>query len=292
KLSMTDNKQKRTYGWISFGVAQYLVVKLVLVVVIMVTQALNVYCPQGIHTNRAYIWVMLVDFISISIALYFVCFLAILVQTIDPKTEAIKKFTAIKLIVFVIFWTGMLVSFADEALQIKPTQLWTKEDIIGGIKAIIAIFVMFFSSIFNLWAFPIEPYMKEGDKRTPCSGWLKVCIRVVVVWPLKLCCEAFSKLCRCWGDKCRPSKRDKQLNAVGNYEKDFQKQWEEALSEKKKDCPSEDQNRSKCAMLMDLNSVKILWEVFRLTFSVEMVSRRMVKYGMNYKKKKDKRPPV
>ncbi|KAJ2064243.1 hypothetical protein GGI17_001128 [Coemansia sp. S146] len=161
---------RRTFILLKWGILQYVAISPIATLATIITHARGVYCPNSMHPKYAHIWIEVVDFISVTVAMYALVSLYRVVKENIMDNKPLIKFVAIKAIVFVIFWEGFVISWlgSNNIHVIKETKYWSKDNVVDGLTAlVICIEMVLFAALF-IKAFSIAPYKRpEGTHRTP-----------------------------------------------------------------------------------------------------------------------------
>ncbi|KAJ1920142.1 hypothetical protein H4219_001515 [Mycoemilia scoparia] len=158
---------------ITVGMFQYCLIKVILTAVIIISQFFGRYCPQSWSPKYASVWVTVINFISVSVALYYLFALYLIVKKPLYEKKPGKKFAAIKLVVFFAFWQKLILQILslDRFNIIKQTNVWTKEDIVNGLNSLLICFEMFCFSIFYFFAFSWKDYKLGPNERRYYTRW-------------------------------------------------------------------------------------------------------------------------
>ncbi|KAJ2888318.1 hypothetical protein IWW38_004964, partial [Coemansia aciculifera] len=161
---------RRTFVLLKWGILQYVVVSPTDTLVTIVTHARGVFCPNSMSPKYAHVWVLVVDFISITVAMYALVSLYRVIKEDIKEHKPLRKFAAIKVIVFLTFWEGLVISLlgSNTLHVIKGSKYWSKDNVVDGLTAlVICIEMVLFAGLF-IWAFPVAPYKRPaGTHRTP-----------------------------------------------------------------------------------------------------------------------------
>ncbi|KAJ2608378.1 hypothetical protein EV177_005013 [Coemansia sp. RSA 1804] len=161
---------RRTFVILKWGILQYVIISPIETIVTIITHANGVYCPDSMRPKYAHIWLAIVDFISISVAMYALISLYRVIKTDIAEHKPFLKFIAIKAIVFLTFWEGFIISWlgSNNIHVISGTKYWTKDNVVDGLTAlVICIEMVLFAALF-LKAFPVSHYKRlKGTQRTP-----------------------------------------------------------------------------------------------------------------------------
>ncbi|KAJ2558339.1 hypothetical protein EV175_000835 [Coemansia sp. RSA 1933] len=161
---------RRTFVILKWGILQYVIISPLNTLATIITQATGVYCPDSMRPKYAHIWISIIDFISISVAMYALISLYRVIKTDIAEHKPFIKFVAIKALVFLTFWEGFIISWlgSNNIHVIKATKYWTKDNVVDGLTALIICIEMVLFAVLFLKAFPVSPYKRvEGTQRTP-----------------------------------------------------------------------------------------------------------------------------
>ncbi|PIA14427.1 DUF300-domain-containing protein [Coemansia reversa NRRL 1564] len=161
---------RRTFVLLKWGILQYVVISPLNTIVAIIAHANGVYCPDSMRPKYAHFWTAIIDFISITVAMYALISLYRVIKEDISEHRPFLKFIAIKAIVFLTFWEGFVISWlgSNNIGVIKGTKYWTKDNVVDGLTAlIICIEMVLFAALF-IKAFPVKPYKRpDGTERTP-----------------------------------------------------------------------------------------------------------------------------
>ncbi|KAJ2857150.1 hypothetical protein J3B02_001191 [Coemansia erecta] len=161
---------RRTFVLLKWGILQYVVISPTNTLVTIITHANGVFCPDSMRPKYAHFWVAVIDFVSITVAMYALVSLYRVIKEDVKEQKPFLKFVAIKAIVFVTFWEGFVISWlgSNNIHVIKGTKYWSKDNVVEGLTAlIICIEMVLFAALF-IKAFPYQHYKRpEGTYRTP-----------------------------------------------------------------------------------------------------------------------------
>ncbi|KAJ1832003.1 hypothetical protein LPJ63_003855 [Coemansia sp. RSA 2711] len=161
---------RRTYVLLKWGILQYVILSPLDTLITIIAHANGVFCPDSMRPKYAHFWVAIIDFISISVAMYALVSLYRVIKEDIKDDRPLIKFIAIKAIVFLTFWEGFVISWlgSNNIHVIKGTKYWTKDNVVDGLTAlIICVEMVLFAALF-IKAFPVTPYKRaQGTRRTP-----------------------------------------------------------------------------------------------------------------------------
>ncbi|KAI0172071.1 DUF300-domain-containing protein [Hypoxylon sp. FL1284] len=147
--------------WI--GVYHYCFIRVAMTITAVVTQYFERYCESSNSPVFAHIWVIAVECIAVTIAMY--CLIQFYVQLREPLAEhkPFLKVLAIKLVIFLSFWQTIAISLGTSTLHIvNPSSVLSYPDIKVGIPSLMLCVEMAIFAILHLWAFPYSPYLENA----------------------------------------------------------------------------------------------------------------------------------
>ncbi|EHK20875.1 uncharacterized protein TRIVIDRAFT_15638, partial [Trichoderma virens Gv29-8] len=145
--------------WI--GVYQYCFIRVAMTVTAVLTEHYGRYCESSNSPVFAHIWVLVINAISVTIAMY--CLIQFYIQLAKPLAEhhLFLKILAIKLVVFLSFWQASAISVGTSTLNIvKPGDVLAYPDLKVGIPALLLCVEMAIFSVLHIWAFPYQVYRR------------------------------------------------------------------------------------------------------------------------------------
>ncbi|KAF8123588.1 organic solute transporter Ostalpha-domain-containing protein [Boletus edulis] len=151
---------------VKWTVLQYVIIRPACSVAGIICEAFNILCSSGPYSVYfANVYLEVIDFISISIALYGLLLFYGLTKDELHGRRPLAKFLSIKLIVMFTFYQ----SFVFDTLAgrvIKSTQYWTATNIADGLNALAICVEMVFFSLLMMWAYTWNEYKVEGAPKT------------------------------------------------------------------------------------------------------------------------------
>ncbi|KAL7812685.1 DUF300 domain-containing protein [Trichoderma aethiopicum] len=145
--------------WI--GVYQYCFIRVAMTVTAVLTEHYGRYCESSNSPIFAHIWVLVINALSVTIAMY--CLIQFYIQLAKPLAEhkLFLKILAIKLVVFLSFWQASAISVGTSTLKIvKPNEVLAYPDLKVGIPALLLCVEMAIFSCLHIWAFPYQVYRR------------------------------------------------------------------------------------------------------------------------------------
>lgn len=125
----------------------------------LITQIFDRYCIESLNPAFAHIWVMVIEAIAVTIAMY--CLIQFYYQIKEDIAEhsPLLKVLAIKLVIFLSFWQTILISFLTSSGAITPSNTIQTPDIKIGIPCMLLCIEMALFAIFHFWSFSYRPYI-------------------------------------------------------------------------------------------------------------------------------------
>ncbi|KAF8908770.1 DUF300-domain-containing protein [Mucidula mucida] len=122
---------------VKWSVLQYVIIRPLVSIVGVVCEKFKVLCEsEGFDYHYANVYLEVVDFISITIALYgLLIFYGLTAEELKGR-RPLSKFVCIKLIVMVPFYQGFVFSWLESSGRIKATKYWSASNIVNGLNAL------------------------------------------------------------------------------------------------------------------------------------------------------------
>ncbi|KAF8630617.1 hypothetical protein AX15_002772 [Amanita polypyramis BW_CC] len=161
---------------VRWSVLQYVFVRPLITLVAIICQAAGVLCEsQSYNVHFASVYLDVIDFVSISMALYGLLLFYNLTKEDLRGHRPLAKFLAIKLLVFFTFYQ----SFVFDSLEnrvIHGNAYWTATNVANGLNALTICIEMVLFSAFMRWAYPAVEYRRRaGTPPTPIGRALLEC---------------------------------------------------------------------------------------------------------------------
>ncbi|KAG0269735.1 hypothetical protein DFQ27_002404 [Actinomortierella ambigua] len=137
--------------FMKWGILQYVPLKVFTTFLAIVLEAQGTYCEESWSPKFGHVWVLIIDFTSVSVSTYFLIMFYVTIHKDLKKYQPLLKFLAIKLMVTI----EGLVYFN----VIKESQYWTTSNIATGLNAFIIDIEMFGFALLHLKAFSYKPYV-------------------------------------------------------------------------------------------------------------------------------------
>ncbi|KAG9244416.1 organic solute transporter Ostalpha-domain-containing protein [Calycina marina] len=151
------------------GVYQYCFMRVTMMIVSVVTQYFGRYCESSNEPQFAHIWVLLLESLAVTIAMY--CLIQFYIQLKDDLKahSPLLKVAAIKLVIFLSFWQSFMISILTSSTLniVEPTKYVAYPDLKIGIPSLLLCIEMALFSILHIFAFPYKPYTERAKQSEP-----------------------------------------------------------------------------------------------------------------------------
>ncbi|KIJ43075.1 hypothetical protein M422DRAFT_170381, partial [Sphaerobolus stellatus SS14] len=151
---------------IKWSVMQYVIISPLLCVIGIITQALGVLCVQIYSPHFAEVYIVAIDFVSISVALYGLILFYNLTRTELVGRRPLAKFLCIKGTSLLTFYQEFVFSVLQKYKVIHATEFWTATNVADGLNALATTIEMVFFAGFMLWAYPASEYKDDSLPKT------------------------------------------------------------------------------------------------------------------------------
>jgi len=165
--------------WTQRCILQFVVIKPLLAIIAIILEPIGYYGDGDFAPNRAYLYITIIDNISITIAMYFLV-LFYHVTTEDLKRfRPLLKFLCIKAVIFFAFWQGVVIAILAYFGLLKGTQTWSERNVTVGLQDFIICIEMFLVAVAHGFAFGYNTY-RNPNKVGFVRGILKANIKETV----------------------------------------------------------------------------------------------------------------
>ncbi|KAF9952040.1 hypothetical protein BGZ70_000752 [Mortierella alpina] len=147
--------------YMKWGILQYVPLNVVGTLLTVVLQAYGYYCESSWNPKFGHVWIMIVNFTSVTVATYFLIMFYLTIRVDLKDYSPFYKFMAVKLVVFFSFWQSVVIEGLVWFGIIKATTYWSTNDISVGINALLIDFEMVFFAFMHVKAFSYEPYIPK-----------------------------------------------------------------------------------------------------------------------------------
>jgi hypothetical protein len=154
---LTNDAEKFVTGC-KRGVMQFVIVRPTMAIISAILYINDLYTKGDFSLNKGYIYIGFINNVSVSWAVYclFVFFLAL--RRPLGQHNPVPKFVAIKAVVFLSFWQGVLLALFARFHVIREAGSWTSENVTTGIHDLLICFEMLLAAFYHRIAFPWEIY--------------------------------------------------------------------------------------------------------------------------------------
>jgi len=143
---------------------QYVVIRPVMTIVIIILQSVSQYCNGNYSPLHGYVWITIVNFISVTVAMYALVLFYSVARDEIAKYKPIPKFASVKFVIMLCFWQSILVAGFVDLHGISATTYWSTDNIATGVQNALLCVEMLIAAIFHIFAFDYKEFVEE--KRT------------------------------------------------------------------------------------------------------------------------------
>jgi len=151
--------------WCYRFILQYVLVKPLVSITAFVTYWYKVYGSGDLDPNKGYLWLTIVENISISLAIYFLVLFYLVTKEELKPFEPVGKFLCIKAVVFFSFWQGTVISVLLYFKVIQGMGSWSGINVGRGLQDFIICIEMFILAIVYHYVFPYRGF--EDPEKMP-----------------------------------------------------------------------------------------------------------------------------
>ncbi|QSZ32133.1 hypothetical protein DSL72_001702 [Monilinia vaccinii-corymbosi] len=146
------------------GVYQYCFIRVTMTILAVFTQYYGKYCDSSDSPVFAHIWILVIEGLAVSIAMYCLIQFYIQLRTDLAPHKPFLKVVAIKAVIFLSFWQSFAISILMSSTigMVKPTKYLAYPDLKIGIPNLLLCIEMAIFSILHLFAFPWRPYASNA----------------------------------------------------------------------------------------------------------------------------------
>lgn len=145
---------------------QYVFIKPCLSAIAILLHILGLYQPDSFDYHRAYFWLVSIENISAALALFFIFMFYDLVKKVIEMHSPLMKLISIKILVFFVFWQGIIVSLLYYFNVIPSFFGWSVTRSSETVRNVLICMEMMGLSVFNLYAFPYTVYRTQPGEHT------------------------------------------------------------------------------------------------------------------------------
>ncbi|KDN49606.1 DUF300-domain-containing protein, partial [Tilletiaria anomala UBC 951] len=144
--------------FLKWSVVQYVIIRPVLSITGIVLEYYHLLCNSSLSPMYGHVYLLAIDFVSISIALYALIVLYGLVNQELRGRKPLAKFATLKVAVFFTFYQSFVFSLLEDHGVIKATEYWTATNVASGLNALCTSLEMVIVAGLQVWAFPWTEY--------------------------------------------------------------------------------------------------------------------------------------
>lgn len=138
---------------------QYVFIRPISTAIGIALMVYGIYCPGNLSPKYGYLYITVVVFISVSIALYGLIALYKFTHECLEEFHPLLKFLAIKFVIFFSFWQSIVVAGLVKIGVVHKTTYWTADNVATGIEDFLICFEMLIASIIHLYAYPYKEFV-------------------------------------------------------------------------------------------------------------------------------------
>jgi len=143
-------------------ILQFVFMKPLLAIISVILDLSGVYNNGNFSPKYGFLYVTILNNISITISLYFLLlFYSIVKEDLEPF-KPWKKFLCIKAIIFFAFWQGITLTIMDSLDMLPHYDKWTEFDVADAIQNSLICFEMFIISLVHPFVFGWEEFQTEN----------------------------------------------------------------------------------------------------------------------------------
>ena len=149
-------------------IMQYVYVQPLCALVAIICKAKKIYNEDDMfnYTHNAYPWLLLFENISVTIAFTSLFYFYLSCKETLAEQNPTGKFIAIKIVVFLCFWQGCVISlFVKTGVIHSDKKGWSTEQVATGLQDYLVCIEMLLITFLHKGAFSHVPYLPESGKR-------------------------------------------------------------------------------------------------------------------------------
>jgi len=147
------------------GTLQYVVVQPLLTFISVITLELGVYCPDSLEPIYTHPYIIIVNFLSVTVAMYTLITFYFTIRTDLVEYKPILKFLSVKFVIFFSFWQSVFVSVLAYFHVVHETEYWTVDNVSSGIQNFLICIEMVIAALLHFKAFDYREYINPFDKQ-------------------------------------------------------------------------------------------------------------------------------
>jgi len=139
-------------------ILQFVLLKPIITAIAIGLNIFGYYDDGSFSTKRGYLYLTIIDNLSIGFSLYYLVLFYIAVQEELEQFKPIPKFLAIKAVVFFTFWQGVLIAILSYSTLITTIGSWSAENTSTSLQDFIICLEMFIIAVAHHWIFPFKNF--------------------------------------------------------------------------------------------------------------------------------------
>lgn len=163
---VTMTPDRALYRRVKRLVLQYVLVKPSLAVLSITLYSVDWYEPGNLHPNNAYLWITLLQNISVTASLYGIVIFCDLTRELIHMYSPLAKLISIKVLLFFIFWQSVLLSGAYYFHIIPVFFDWSQQRSSDTIENMLVCIEMTALATLHFWTFSYTQYRTNPGENT------------------------------------------------------------------------------------------------------------------------------
>jgi len=148
------------------AVLQYVFIKPLTAALAISLDEMGLYEEGSFSLNRGYLYVLIINNISVTFAMYGLLYFYHAIDTILSSIGPLMKLLCIKAVLFLSFWQGMAISIAASFNMIHESAYNSLEQVEVELQDFLICVEMLFASVADRFAYNFE-FFKKTSSRTP-----------------------------------------------------------------------------------------------------------------------------
>jgi len=149
---------RRTLRVLRQLILQYVYIRPISAAIACTMHALGSFCPGNLSGHHGFLYVSVMNSISVSIAVYALVTFYVITREELEEFNPLRKFFAIKSVVFIMFWQSVLIAVLVRCGVLHGIGAFTTDNVRTGLQNGLVCIEMFFMAIYHAWAFNVNEY--------------------------------------------------------------------------------------------------------------------------------------
>ena len=154
-------------------VLQLVIIRPLTSIVVIVTEAFDVYQEGNFSFAYAYVYVVIIYNVSLTISLYGLFAFYLAVKDVLRPWHPMLKFLAIKVVVFILWWQGLLFGILVGAGLIPAIWKYSPLENSIIIQSFLVSIELVGIAILHIWSYPVDPFRVSTQSQFPLVASLK-----------------------------------------------------------------------------------------------------------------------